>query len=49
MTLVYYYEDGTKQTVHGKSERECAMKMKKQNSKIIRVDRPRTMMEKVQR
>lgn len=27
MTLVYYYEDGASQTVHGKSERECALKM----------------------
>lgn len=47
MTLIYYYEDGTTQTVQGKSERDCAMKMKERDSKIVRVERPRTMMEKV--
>ena len=45
MTLVYYYEDGTSQTVHGKSERECADKMERKDSNIIRVERPRTMLE----
>lgn len=49
MTLIYHYEDGTKQIVHGKSERECAEKMEKRNSKIVRVDRPRTMLEKITR
>lgn len=45
MTLIYYYKDGTKQTVYGKSERDCAKKMKPRDSKIVKVERPRTMLE----
>lgn len=47
MTLIYYYKNGEKQSVHGKNEMDCVRKMQSKNSEIVRVERIRSEMEKV--
>ena len=49
MRLIYFYENGETQSVYGKSEKDCVRKMKNIDSKIIRVERQRSMMEKATR
>jgi hypothetical protein len=53
MKLVYIYDDNSEISVTGKSEKECAEKIRKagadkkkaEGRKIVRINRPRTMME----
>lgn len=52
MKIIYFYDDGSKLSVTGKSERDCANKIKvgaeKKKSdglKLVRIERVRTKLE----
>ena len=52
MKLIYLYDDGSRLSITGKSERDCANKIKdgaekkrSEEKNLVRIDRPRTKLE----